>query len=334
MERIRLCAALLAACLLLSLAACRPAGGTEGDPDGTLPAETLPETETETEEVTEPPLIREPVDPPLVAPFDIPAYQSAASIFVYDEERGLLFRQGDLLEPLYPASTTKLIAALTALEICEPDDVFEAGDELYLVQPGASAAYITVGCSLSAEMLVEAMMLPSGCDASYVIAAGCGRLLDPTAATAADAVAVFVNAMNTWAERNGLYNSHFENPDGFHAEGHYSCMADLMRVSVLAMQNEIVAKYGAVQYDAVVYASGHTNAWVNTNKLLDPTGEYYLSECVGIKTGQTDRAGCCLLSCFRHEGRTVYVGVFGSPTSEDRFALTKTLAETFLPGVH
>ena len=102
---------------------------------------------------------------------------NAEHAFAYDvDNEEFLYLKGEN-EIIYPASTTKLLTALFALECAEPDTVFRPGDELQLVGSGSSIAYIKPIHQLTLEMLIEGMLLPSGNDAAYVIAAGVGRIL-------------------------------------------------------------------------------------------------------------------------------------------------------------
>lgn len=245
----------------------------------------------------------------------------ATQILVYDATADkLLYSKSVQGSKLYPASTTKLFSTYVALKYLEPDRVLTAGDELDLVKPGSSVAYIAKGHQLTVEMLVEAMLLPSGNDAAQVLAAGAGRAIagDETL-TGAEAVKVFVEQMNTTAAELGFEKSHFANPDGYHVGTHYTCVNDMVRIAGLALENEIISKYMGVSEDEVVYASGHSNHWRNTNHLLDEESEFYSPESIGMKTGHTNQAGYCLMSAFQQDGRTLVIGVFGYQTTAPRF---------------
>ena len=203
-----------------------------------------------------------------------------------------------------------------------------AGDELRLMQPGSSRAFVSRGCTLTVEMLVEAMLIPSGNDAAYVLSAAAGRAIagDEDLA-AADAVAVFVEEMNRVAEDLDFHNSHFTNPDGYHHEDHYMCPADAARVGVMALENPVIAKYAAVSSDAVTFASGEHIAWYNTNHLINPGSPYYSPAALGLKTGYTDAAGQCLLAAFR-EGEDIFiVGIFGAENQYRRYGTATALFE-------
>ena len=233
-------------------------------------------------------------------------------VFVYDCSRDtMLFCSGDARDTLYPASITKLFSAWVALQYLDPGQEIQAGRELGLLQPGSSTAYISYGSILTAEMLIEGMLLPSGNDAAYVVAAAAGRVLSGDEKCPADrAVEVFVAEMNRQAEDLGLIGTHFENPDGYHAQGHYSCPEDLAVIGTLALENKLIARYVRCRSDDVRFASGETCTWRNTNRLLNPESEYYCPGAVGLKTGYTKQAGHCLLAAFDTQTGPLLVGIF------------------------
>ncbi len=245
---------------------------------------------------------------------------SAKHIFIADlQSSATKYVRGTASEKLYPASITKLFTAYTALQWMEPDEVVTAGDELDLVSEGSSIAYILKGHQLTVDMLVEAMLLPSGNDAAHVIAAAAGRRISGRSTlSATDAIKVFVDEMNRQAQDLGLWDTHFMNPDGFHDENHYTSMQDLLMISRLSLQNEIISYYAGLAKDDVVYASGQTNSWLNSNALLHPESPQYRPDVVGLKTGHTDAAGWCLLTAVRNGSSYVIIGVFGCETMDDR----------------
>lgn len=246
----------------------------------------------------------------------------ATQILVYDATAdSLLYSKSVPGSKLYPASTTKLFSTYVALQVLSPDTVITAGDELDLLKSGSSIAYVGKGNRLTAEMLVEAMMLPSGNDAALVLAAGAGRTIaEDNSLSGADAVQIFVERMNDTAKELGFEKSHFANPDGYHVGAHYTCVNDMVRIAKLALENETISRYMKIHEDEdVVYASGHTNHWINTNHLLDPESEFYNPAAIGMKTGHTNQAGYCLMSAFRKNGHTIVIGVFGYQKTEPRF---------------
>lgn len=243
----------------------------------------------------------------------------ADHFFLYDvSAKEMVFCNTDPLDALYPASITKLFSAWVALQILSEDAVVKAGWELGMLQPGSSSAFIALDSCLTVEMLIEGMLLPSGNDAALVLAAAVGRyLLDNPKATADVAVAEFVAEMNRAADALDFRNSHFENPDGYHAPNHYACPEDLARMAVLALDEPVIARCMELQKDRVTFVSGQTHIWENTNRLINPESSYYCPDAVGMKTGYTASAGYCLMAAFGKE--PLVVGIFGGKESTSRY---------------
>ena len=267
----------------------------------------------------------EPIVPPSVSEPQQPSAPAVAArqAFVYDYSQGLLYNQGGMYDALYPASITKLVTALVVLEHTSTDAVFTAGDEIGMAAANSSSAYLQKGKSYTVAQLLTGMLLPSGCDASYTLAANVGKLIDPAATTTQAAVNAFIAEMNAWASRNGLSNSHFKNPDGYHASGHYSCMQDLLTLAILCMRNNTVMS---------IVGKASSGGWSNSNQLLYSSSANYNSACIGLKTGTTGPAGNCLLSAFSKDGKISIIGVFGAGTSNKRYTVTNYLYQTYIKG--
>ena len=249
-------------------------------------------------------------------------------MFVYDAEKlEMIFCSTDPLDKLYPASITKVYAALVALMYLPPDQVVTAGEELGLAPSDSSRAFISKGCRLTVRMLVEAMLLPSGSEASYVLAAAAGRAVakDDTLDGEA-AVAAFVEELNRAAPGVGLKNSHFVNPDGYHHEHQYMCPADVAIVGALALGDPVISGYMGLTQDTVVFESGEHITWHNSNHLINDRAPDYSQWATGMKTGYTGEAGHCLLASFRREDRDIIVGIFGS---EERYPRYQTAIALF-----
>lgn len=259
--------------------------------------------------------------------------------FVYDcNTDTFLAISGDENERVYPASITKLATALVALEHLEPTTAVTADNVLDLVVWGSSVADIELGDTLTVEQLIEAMLLPSGNDAAYVLAAAAGREManDPNL-DARTAVNRFMDTMNARAKELGMTATSFVNPDGIHEDTHYMSFADLALLGKLSMENPTIMKYANLPIgnnpNYIPPADGETEStgedapkqWKNTNELIHPDSEYYCPFAVGLKTGQTPSAGSCLLSAFDYEGRKLIIGVFGCPDRDDRFPDTLQL---------
>ena len=247
---------------------------------------------------------------------------TAKQYFVYDlSAQNYTAISGQGSERTYPASITKLFTAYVALQYLDPELVITADKEaLKLVVPGSSVAEIQAGDKVTVEQLIEAMLLPSGNDAAYLLATEAGRVIDndPTL-HASLAAKSFVKRMNELAAENGMTGTKFVNPDGIHKQEHYTTFDDLVILAELALKEPAITRYSSLPNDQVALGSGAATKWENTNALINPESQYYCPHAVGLKTGQTPSAGSCLLSAFNYEDTTYIIGVFGCPEVEDRF---------------
>ena len=218
--------------------------------------------------------------------------------------RRLWARDANVARPM--GSITKVMTALVVLE------AGDLGREIrvtraavrYVDSTGASSAGLIAGDVLTARQLLEAMLVPSGCDAAYLLATayGPGR-------------AAFIRKMNAMARAMGLTSSHFASFDGmpFPTEfSTYSSPADLIRLGERAMRNSVFRGIVA-QRSYFLPATGrhHAYLWYTTNGLI---GNY--RGAIGIKTGNTIAAGFCLLFEARRRGHTLIgVVLHADPTS-------------------
>ena len=250
----------------------------------------------------------------------------STDVFVYDYADGSVTELTyDGESRVYPASTTKLVTALLALELLDEDEVIQPGDEVFMTGENASFAYVRPQHRLKVSTLIEGMLLPSGNDAAYALAAAGGRRLAGDSSLGYEAaVKRFVEGMNEYAEKIGCTASHFTKPDGFDGEENYSCLADMALISRLAAENEVVMRYAGLHSDDVTYASGHKITWINTNRQLNPESEFYNEHVIGLKTGSLNE-NCCVITLYDDGERRFIIGVFGAKTDEGRYEDTRTL---------
>lgn len=244
----------------------------------------------------------------------------AKQYFVYDYKTDSFTTiSGQEDDKVYPASITKLFTAYVAMQYLQPDTVYIAGDVLDLVAWGSSVAKIEKGDKLTGLQLIAAMLLPSGNDAAYILASEAGWVIaDDPSLSAAAAVQVFVEKMNSLAKELGMTGTNFVNPDGIHDENHYTTFHDLVILGRICLENTTIMRNAGTTKEEIVL-HGETIEWKNTNALVDPESPYYCPHATGLKTGQTPDAGSCLLSSFRKSGRFYLIGVFGCPEENDRF---------------
>ena len=283
-------------------------------------------TTTVPPETTAPPTTAAPTVPPTtIPPATIPSTVqiTAKNAFVYNCTRDHLAYIKDAGDAvMYPASITKLFSVYVALQYLEPSQQVTVGPIISTTPEDSSFANLAVGDKLTVEDLVAAMLLPSGGDAARVLAVAAGRAIagDPNLTESA-AVERFIAEMNRYALLEGMENTHFVNPDGYHHEDHYTSLQDLLTIGKLSMETELIGKIaGMTEYTATV-AAGRTLTWKNTNFLLQESfPEYYCPDAIGLKTGYTSAAGGCLLAAFEKDGDIILIGIFGSADKPSRFS--------------
>jgi D-alanyl-D-alanine carboxypeptidase (penicillin-binding protein 5/6) len=171
-----------------------------------------------------------------------------------------------------------------------------AGAIRYVSKDGASSAGLVEGDVLTARQLLEAMLLPSGCDAAYLLATayGPGR-------------SAFIKTMNATAQAIGMTATHFSSFDGmpFPTEhSTYASPADLIKLGEQAMRHPIFRQIVRQRsYYLPVTVAHHGYFWKTTDQLI---GTY--PGVLGIKTGDTYAAGNCLLFEAKRAGHTL-IGV-------------------------
>lgn len=260
-------------------------------------------------------IVVEPTVPDLVLPPGTTLHSK--SIVVYDvAEDAVIF---ELLpeHQMAPASLTKMVTALVALDHLSPTKTITVGEEIKMIGANSSTALLSVGQKYSVKSLLDALLIPSGNDAAYVLAVNAAR----TAAndknlSLQNAVSDFVRLMNAKAEKLGCQNTHFSTPDGYDAEGQYTTALDMVKISSAAIKDASIR-------DSVI--KGKSGGWENSNLLVRTDSSYYNKYATGLKTGSTTDAGYCVsVSATIHD--KPYIMVFmNSPTRDGRFKDANTI---------
>ncbi len=247
---------------------------------------------------------------------------------VYDVTTNTILYAKNAEEKCYPASTTKLLTAALALDYADEDFVFTAGNELDFVNPGSSLAYLNKGSQLSTEMMIDALMLPSGNDAAYVTAANIGRVIaDNPNMSDEGAVKEFVTMMNRKAKRIGAQNTHFANPDGFHDDNHYTTAMDMLKIALYAKDCDMIAKSVQKVDLTQTFLSGEVIYWKNSNVMINPYSQFYYCYSKGMKTGMTDEAGYCVVELAERYDHQVIAVVMGGENAASRWNDTIALLD-------
>ncbi|MEK6600265.1 MAG: D-alanyl-D-alanine carboxypeptidase family protein, partial [Candidatus Binatota bacterium] len=221
-------------------------------------------------------------------------------------------REPDL--PLPPASTTKIVTAIVALESDRRGkDLLRVTKEATHVP--SSKLYLRPGQAMSFQDLLYGLLLSSANDASLVLAEDI-----------AGSVARFAEMMTSKAREIGAANSHFTNPHGLTAEGHYSTARDMALIFKYAMKNPTFSEIVQTKTSSVssISSTGKTQrvrhiSIRNHNRLL-----WNLDGAIGGKTGYTHAAQKCFVGGVSRNGVTLIVSILGS---RDLWGDTRRLLE-------
>lgn len=193
-------------------------------------------------------------------------------------------------ERIYPASLTKIMTCLLAIENIDdleaetrlPEEIFPS-----LYAENASMAGFLPGEHVKIIDLLYGIILPSG-----------GECSTAAAGYAAGSEEAFVELMNEKAQELGMKNTHFENSTGLHDENHYSTVGDLALLLQYAVKNETFEEIFCSREHFVEPTDGHPEGLMMRNSMFKLRDEWAVEngEIRGGKTGFTDEAGLCLAS--------------------------------------
>jgi len=211
-----------------------------------------------------------------------PPKMNAESAILIDAKTGTILYEKNSHARSAPASTTKVLTAIIAIESGHLDD--EVTVSLRAAGTAGSSMHLNPGQRISLRELVTGLLLRSGNDAAVAIAEHL-----------AGSVENFVSIMNHKAELLDALDSHFANPHGLTVANHYSTAFDLAWIAKYALTNPIFATIVNTRETNIDWldrrGKEHDQNLRNTNKLL-----WLLEEVDGVKTGTTSQAGPCLIS--------------------------------------
>ena len=258
---------------------------------------------------------------------------------VYDvRSKNMIYSyQGDM--KAYPASVTKVMTAITALTYANLEDTIVVGDELDITYEGSSpsTAGIVKGDIWSLRQLLYALLLPSGNDAGYEIAAlTINKIYPNNSYTSHEKISMFSDLMNGICKRIGADNSHFMTPDGnsyYTSTGawderitnHYVTANDMVKIANYAFTFGAICEVVKTTSISFKTVNGKTYSFNNTNSFLKSSSSYYFEFCVGLKTGTTTPAGYCLVSAAEINRKFIIVVTLNNSTSAGRYTNSKYL---------
>ena len=215
---------------------------------------------------------------------------SARSAILMDAQTGRVLYEKDADRQSLIASTTKIMTALVVCEQCNVLDRVRICKEAVGIE--GSSMYLKEGEVLTVQELLYGLMLHSGNDAAVALAIYCGGTVEG-----------FAQLMNDKAHRLGMENTHFVNPNGLDAPGHYSTARDMAVLAAYAMENPIFRQTVSARNVTIGERYLH-----NHNKLL-----WNVEGADGVKTGYTRAAGRILVSSATRNGRRLVMVTMDDP---------------------
>lgn len=247
---------------------------------------------------------------------------NAPVALLMDSATGKIIYEKDAYKRMYPASTTKIMTAILALENCNLNDVAKVSyNAIFTVPVGYSNANLQLDEELTIEQLLYVLLIPSANDAANVIAEHVAGSVDS-----------FATMMNTKAVELGCKDTHFVNANGVHDENHYSTAYDLALIGRYAMKNETFRKIVSTTRYTLPVTNKYDKTdriFVSTNKLVNNKSGQFYEYATGIKTGYTNAAKNCIVASAKKDSLELISVILyasnDSATSTNKFNDCKTL---------
>lgn len=231
---------------------------------------------------------------------------TATHVYIFDPQALSVLYEKQSEVPASPASTTKLMTALVALNTFHLSDTITLPAARLVV---GSSSKIAASATWSVEQLLYALLVSSGNDAAIALAQAHPHGYDG-----------FVQAMNQTAVDLSLTQTHFNNVSGLDSPGHVASARDLAFLTLEVMRHPLLREIVAAPTVSIHDITGNIKATLySTNLLLSSE-----PGVIGVKTGKTEAALECLITWVERDNHPVLLVVLGS---NDRFDDTKKLIE-------
>ena len=220
----------------------------------------------------------------LVAPEDALPNVTATAAIVIEASTGHVLYERNPDQKMFPASTTKMMTLITALEGNKLDEIVTVGPDAYNAE--GSTLWLDVGEKIPLGELLYGMMLISGNDGAIAIAEHCGGNVPDFAAK-----------MTARAHELGAVNTNFTNANGLPDSNHYTTARDLAIMAAHGFSLPHFEEICSTKEVSFPWIHDDTKLLRNENQML-----WYYRGCNGIKTGYTDAAGRCLVVSAKQNG--------------------------------
>ncbi len=240
---------------------------------------------------------------------------SEAAILM-DADTGAVLYAKNIDRHMEPASITKIMTAMLALEYCSPYEQCSVSPEAVRLPAGSSHIALSPGEHLTVEQALYALMLPSANDAANVLA-------EYVSGSQSD----FVALMNRRAIGLGANNTRFANAHGLPDPEHYTTAYDMALITRAATQSAAFMDYfGAVSFTLLATNLSPERPMTNFQHMLNPTSPHYDARVIGGKVGYTQQAGHTMSTLAEMDGRRLICVVMNTG-SQQKFTDTRTLLD-------
>lgn len=238
---------------------------------------------------------------------DVPPAVVSSGVLLIDRATGTTLFEQNADAQARPASITKVMTALVVLESVDDldEEVTVQDSDLERITWEDSVAGLKPGETYTVRDLLACLLIPSGNDASYVLARYVGG---------GDWHA-FVDRMNERAAELGCTGTHFANPCGMDEDGHYTTARDVATFFQAALAHpEFVQIAGSSSWDLAATSEQGARTLKTTDLLLEPESPVYYPDTIqASKTGTTEGAGRCLVAEGARDGRDLVAVALGAP---------------------
>ena len=251
--------------------------------------------------------------------------ESDAGILYHVDTKTVVFEK-NADKQCSPAQTVQIMTAAVAIDKAQsmeavieiPANVYNEFEKYREKYPSESfpynevtSSYLAEGEQLKVQDLISAMLLESSCEAAYALAYVIGQ----------GSIQNFVNMMNEKATEIGCTGTNFTNPHGLYDEKQYTTARDMLKITEYAMSLPGFAEYA----QAVTVKTGATNMsaegheFNNVNLMMNSSSDYYYQGTKGIKTGNSNQSGRCLVTKATRDGESYLAVLFNAPFKQDEY---------------
>lgn len=217
------------------------------------------------------------------------------SAIVMDAATGQILYEKNPKDKKYPASITKILTVLLALEhnVDFNETITMSENSIWGVERDSTLIGLDVGEQVTIKDLVYATMVKSANECAYALAE-----------YVAGDIESFANLMNERAKEIGCENTHFVTPNGLHDDNHYTTAYDMALITKEALKNDTFREIaGTLNYTVpATNLTDETRPLWNGNKMINPMESYYYEYCEGGKTGYTTAAHNTLVTFSKKDG--------------------------------